>query len=137
MGKFGTAVILTLAAQAANAFCAPDTVELRTTHGTVMRFSVELADDPAERELGLMNRDKMATSAGMLFAYPAPQHVYFWMKNTLIPLDLVFADAAGHVAHVHQNAKPLDETPIDGGPDVTYVLEINGKRYGKCKPSSL
>ena len=126
MGKFGTAVILTLAAQAANAFCAPDTVELRTTHGTVMRFSVELADDPAERELGLMNRDKMATSAGMLFAYPAPQHAYFWMKNTLIPLDLVFADAAGHVAHVHQNAKPLDETPIDGGPDVTYVLEING-----------
>ena len=126
MGKFGTAVILTLAAQAANAFCAPDTVELRTTHGTVMRFSVELADDPAERELGLMNRDKMATSAGMLFAYPAPQHAYFWMKNTLIPLDLVFADATGHVAHVHQNAKPLDETPIDGGPDVTYVLEING-----------
>ena len=126
MGKFGTAVILTLAAQAADAFCAPDTVELRTTLGTVMRFSVELADDPAERELGLMNRDKMATSAGMLFAYPAPQHAYFWMKNTLIPLDLVFADAAGHVAHVHQNAKPLDETPIDGGPDVTYVLEING-----------
>ena len=126
MGKFGTAVILTLAAQAANAFCAPDTVELRTTHGTVMRFSVELADDPAERELGLMNRDKMATSAGMLFAYPAPQHAYFWMKNTLIPLDMAFADAAGHVAYVHQNARPLDETPIDGGPDVTYVLEING-----------
>ncbi|MBC7479362.1 MAG: DUF192 domain-containing protein, partial [Pseudorhodobacter sp.] len=126
MGKFGAAVILGLSVQAASAACAPDTVELRSVSGAVMRFSVELADDAAERELGLMNRDRMAKSAGMLFAYPEPHHVYFWMKNTLIPLDMVFADAAGQVVQVHSNAVPMDETPIDGGDGVTFVLEING-----------
>jgi uncharacterized membrane protein (UPF0127 family) len=126
MGKFGAAVILVLSAEVATSGCAPGTVELRGAAGTVMRFSVELADDEAEREVGLMNRDRMAMSAGMLFAYDAPRHVYFWMKNTLIPLDMVFADASGQVTQVHSNALPLDETPIDGGVGVTYVLEING-----------
>ena len=126
MGKFGAAVILGLLGQAAQAVCAPDTVELRSASGMVMRFSVELANDEAERARGLMNRDKMATAAGMLFAYPAPHHVYFWMKNTLIPLDMVFADAAGRVTAVHANAVPMDVTPIDGGDGVTFVLEING-----------
>ena len=128
MGKFGAAVILGLAAQVAPAYatCPPDTVELRSVSGHVMRFSVELADDEGERSLGLMNRPEMATSTGMLFAYDQPHHAYFWMKNTLIPLDMVFADAAGQVLRVHSNAKPLDETSIDGGAGVTYVLEING-----------
>ena len=136
MGKFGTALILALAAQSASASCGPGVVEMRSASGTVMRFSAELADDAAERELGLMNRAKMASSSAMLFAYPKPQHVYFWMKNTLIPLDMVFADAAGRVVHVHDNAIPLDETAIDGGPGVTYVLEINGglaQRLGLSK----
>ncbi len=128
MGNFGAAVILGLALQVAqaDAMCAPGTVELRSGSGQVMRFSVELADDAGERSQGLMNRPKMATSAGMLFAYPQPQQVYFWMKNTLIPLDMVFADAEGQVLRVHSNAKPLDETSINGGAGVTYVLEING-----------
>ena len=128
MGKFGAAVILGLAMQTAPAYaiCPPDTVELRSASGQIMRFTVELADDEGERSQGLMNRPKMATAAGMLFAYDQPQHVYFWMKNTLIPLDMVFADVGGQVLHVHSNARPLDETSIDGGAGVTYVLEING-----------
>jgi uncharacterized membrane protein (UPF0127 family) len=133
MGKLGTALVLAVMAQGAGAVCAPGMVELRSTAGTVMRFTVELADDEAERALGLMNRAQMASSAGMLFAYQTPQHSYFWMKNTLIALDMIFADATGTVTHVHSNAKPLDTTPIDGGDNVTYVLEINGglaKRLG-------
>ena len=133
MGKFGAAVIFGLpvfglAVQVApvHAACAPGTVELRSTGGQVMRFTVELADDEGERSQGLMNRAKMATSAGMLFVYDKPQHVHFWMKNTLISLDMVFADAAGQVLLVHANARPLDQTSIDGGGGVTYVLEING-----------
>ena len=137
MGKFcapltcaryiGAAIVCaTFSAQVAGAACAPGMVELRSEAGSAMQFSVELADDPAERERGLMNRAKMASSAGMLFAYPKPQHVYFWMKNTLIPLDMVFADAAGRVTHVHSGAIPMDTTAIDGGDGVTFVLEING-----------
>jgi uncharacterized membrane protein (UPF0127 family) len=62
----------------------------------------------------------------MLFVYPAPQRASFWMKNTLIPLDMIFADATGRVTRVHSNAVPGDETPIDGGEGVSFVLEING-----------
>jgi uncharacterized membrane protein (UPF0127 family) len=126
MGKFGSAIGLVLMAQAALADCAPGTIEVRAPSGAAMRFAIEVADEEAERELGLMNRQSMASSAGMLFAYPQAHQVYFWMKNTLIPLDMVFADATGTVTRVHSNAVPLDETAIDGGEAVRYVLEING-----------
>ena len=62
----------------------------------------------------------------MLFVYEKPQHVSFWMENTLIPLDMVFLDAAGRVVRVHENAVPLDRTPIPSGEQVLAVLEING-----------
>jgi hypothetical protein len=101
-------------------------VELRNPAGGVARFTVEVADDAAERARGLMFRDDMPTGAGMLFVYPEAGPVSFWMKNTLIPLDMVFADAAGRVVHVHENAVPLDETPIPGRGAVQFVLEING-----------
>lgn len=65
-------------------------------------------------------------SAGMLFVYRRAQPVSFWMRNTLIPLDMIFLDSAGTVLKVHENAIPLDETPIFGGDSVQYVLEING-----------
>ena len=126
MGKFGSAASLILAAQGGWSACAPETVSLRLANGSAVRFSTELADTEAEREVGLMNRTKMASSAGMLFQYQTPHHVYFWMKNTLIPLDMIFADAKGRVTSVHADAVPMDETPIDGGPGVSYVLEING-----------
>ena len=67
----------------------------------------------------------MARSAGMLFVYDSPQRVAFWMRNTLIPLDMIFIDATGTVARIHENAVPLDETAIPGGDAIQYVLEIN------------
>jgi len=94
--------------------------------GSVSRFTVEVADDAGERAQGLMHRDAMAMSAGMLFVYDAPQRAGFWMRNTLIPLDIIFFDQTGVVTMVHENAIPLDETLIDGGPGVLFALEING-----------
>ncbi|NJM83422.1 MAG: DUF192 domain-containing protein [Tabrizicola sp.] len=108
----------------AEAACAPERVDLRWQDGRES-FSVELADEPAERSRGLMFRESMDLSAGMLFVYESPRRAQFWMKNTLIPLDMVFADATGLVTRVHANAVPGDETPIDGGANVLYVLEIN------------
>jgi uncharacterized protein len=133
MGKCGAALILALMATGAGADCAPGAVELRMAGGSVMRFTAELADSEGERAQGLMNRPAMASSAAMLFVYEKPKHAFFWMKNTLIPLDMIFADATGLVTHVHANAVPMDVRKIDGGEGVTYVLEINGglaKRLG-------
>ena len=73
-----------------------------------------------------MFRENLATSAGMLFIYDAPQRVAFWMRNTLIPLDLLYVDAAGVVTQIHANAIPGDETGLPSDGDVLMVLEING-----------
>lgn len=127
MGNFGSRLIAVLLiwAGGAEAACLPDTLELRS--GTsVQRFSVEVADDAGERATGLMFREQMPSASGMLFVYEKPNHAVFWMKNTLIPLDMIFADSRGLVTAVHSNAIPHDETPIDGGEGVKFVLEING-----------
>jgi hypothetical protein len=102
-------------------------VELKLPSGATARFAVEVADDAAERNRGLMFREHLPTSAGMLFIYERPQRASFWMKNTLIPLDMVFADAAGRVTRVHEGAVPGDLTVIDGGEGVQFVLEINAR----------
>ncbi len=112
-------------AGAAHSACVEDRLELRGDWGTA-RFRIEIADDANERALGLMHRESMSTSAGMLFIYEQPQSVSFWMRNTLIPLDMIFIDETGIVQHIHENAVPLDLTPIPGGDDILYVLEING-----------
>ncbi|MGR3289751.1 MAG: DUF192 domain-containing protein [Paracoccaceae bacterium] len=106
------------------AVCDPSVISLRGDWGQA-KFSIEIADDSAERAQGLMHRDQMPRTAGMLFIYEAPQTVAFWMKNTLIPLDMIFVDKTGLVTAIHENAVPLDETAIPGGSDVLYVLEIN------------
>lgn len=119
------ALVAALVPAGAMAACAPGQLDLRWQGGQA-RFTVELADTEATRAKGLMNRDKMAASAGMLFVYDSPRRATFWMANTLIPLDMIFADAAGVVTAVHANAVPLDTTTIDGGDGVKFVLEING-----------
>lgn len=120
----GPATVATVAPAAAQV-CAADRLDLRGDWGTA-RFSVEIADDPAEQARGLMYRESLATSAGMLFVYPRAGSPSFWMKNTLIPLDMVFIRPDGTVAHVHDRAVPGDLTPINGGSGVLAVLEIRG-----------
>jgi uncharacterized membrane protein (UPF0127 family) len=121
------AVALSLGALpgSAQSVCREDRVELRGDFGSV-RFRVAVADTPRERAQGLMHVPQMARMTGMLFVYERPQSVSFWMENTLIPLDMIFADETGLVQRIHANAVPLDRTPIPGGDDIQYVLEING-----------
>ncbi len=114
-----------LAPVLAAADCREDRIDLRGDWGQAA-FTVEVADDPRERSIGLMNRQSMPRGAGMLFVYEQPQRATFWMRNTLIPLDMIFADETGTVTRIHENAVPLDETTIDGGEGVLFVLEING-----------
>jgi len=125
----GLLVALSGTAQA-EAPCSGGRVDLRGD-GLRQSFAVEVADDDAERAQGLMGRPVLAPDAGMLFVYDRPRHARFWMKDTLIPLDMVFADGAGVVTRVHEMARPLDETAIDGGEGVQFVLEINGGLAGR------
>jgi uncharacterized membrane protein (UPF0127 family)/cold shock CspA family protein len=120
------AVAAVLAAGAGHAAdCAPDQVDLRAD-GSALRFHVEVMDTAAGREKGLMFRESLPKFSGMLFVYEEPQPVAFWMRNTLIPLDILFFDAAGRLERIAANARPHDETPLFGGNDIQYVLEING-----------
>lgn len=109
----------------AAAECRPDEVTLRGDWGEV-RLMVELADTAQSRNRGLMQRESLPVRAGMLFLYDEPQPVSFWMKDTLIPLDILFADRSGRITRVHHQAIPGDLTPIPGGDAVFAVLEING-----------
>ncbi len=87
---------------------------------------VEIADDEASRERGLMFRAHMDEDAGMIFVFKAPEVVYFWMKNTEIPLDMLFADSAGRIVGIVANAEPYSERPVGPDADSQYVLEVNG-----------
>jgi uncharacterized protein len=89
-------------------------------------FTVELATTPAQMELGLMYRQSLPADAGMLFVYPNEQTVAFWMKNTLIPLDMLFIGADGHIRRIAERTVPLSTTPISSVDPVRAVLEING-----------
>lgn len=119
------ALVLASAGALAAEDCATGRLSIRGDWGRA-HFSVELAQTPTERAHGLMYVEQMPVMAGMLFVYERPQPVSFWMRNTLIPLDMIFADSSGTVTRVHSMARPLDETPIPGGTQVQYVLEING-----------
>lgn len=119
-------------ASAASEFeCTQDQVAFRTADDTVT-FQIEIADTPTLREKGLMFREHLPENSGMLFVYDDPHPVSFWMRNTLIPLDMIFMDQSGVIRHIHSNARPLDETPIPGAvpddpdPNRQFVLEIAG-----------
>lgn len=108
----------------AEARCSPARIDLRWEGGSES-LAVEVADTVGERAQGLMFRESLDPAAGMLFVYDTPRRTSFWMKNTLIPLDIIFADATGTVIHVHADAIPGDLTPIDSTGTVAYVLEVN------------
>ncbi|MCK0143843.1 DUF192 domain-containing protein [Aliiroseovarius sp. F20344] len=119
--------------------CEPDRVSVRGPWGQAA-FTIEVADDPRERAKGLMFREALPTTHGMLFLFEQPQQVGFWMKDTLIPLDMIFVQEDGTVSRVHHNAIPHDTTLIDGGAGVRAVLEVNGgiaARFGIDEGSEL
>ncbi len=105
--------------------CDENIVHLRGDWGQTS-FQVKVVEDRAEMEQGLMHVAHLPRGEGMLFVYPYPQYVVFWMKNTLIPLDMLFFDETGRLLNVHSRAIPGDLTHIEGKGDVFTVLEING-----------
>lgn len=95
--------------------------------------NVELAQTNAQRERGLMYRSELAPDAGMLFVFKAPSHVSFWMHNTQIPLDMIFAGSDRRVIGIIANAEPYSDASLDVSGNSQYVLEVNGgfcKRHG-------
>ena len=101
-------------------------VRISDAHGTIKAVvRVEIADSAAGRELGLMYRQHLDQNAGMLFVFKQPQHLTFWMKNTEIPLDMIFAGADGTVAGIIANAEPFSERQLSVEGDSQYVLEVN------------
>jgi len=87
-------------------------------------FTLEIADTPKKQQLGLMHRKSMPQDRGMIFVFEDERERSFWMKNTLIPLDIVYADAAGKVVSIKQ-MKPLDETGISSDGPAKYAVELN------------
>lgn len=103
------------------------------TAAGVQHFKVEVADTFATRERGLMYRKRLAADSGMLFDFKTVQPVSFWMKNTLIPLDMVFIGADGRIVSIARNATPLSETPIASAGPVLDVLELRGGRAAEIE----
>jgi uncharacterized membrane protein (UPF0127 family) len=89
-------------------------------------FTTYLADDPEEQRQGLMNVDHLPANEAMLFDFGEERRVGFWMKDTLIPLDMIFMDGGGTVLDIHMNATPGDETTIVSPYGTRFVLEVNG-----------
>ena len=110
-------------AQLATFATAPLTI---VTAGGPRQFTVELATTPAQMEQGLMFRKSLAPDAGMLFDYTAPSMAMMWMKNTLIPLDMLFVDAQGRIVNIHERAVPGSLATISAAAPARAVIELNG-----------
>ncbi len=95
------------------------------TPAATCRSAVEIADTPDRRSLGLMYRKELGSDAGMLFMFDQPDHLTFWMKNTVLPLDMIFIREDRHVLGIVKNAVPFTTTPRGVPGESRYVLEVN------------
>jgi len=120
------AAILVVAAAVSVSGAADTDLLVITTETGRHVFHVEQAVTEQEREIGLMNRETLARDSGMIFRFPQTQPVSMWMKNTLVPLDMVFVREDGTVAGVHEHAVPLSETIIPSPGPVRFVVELAG-----------
>jgi len=101
-------------------------VVLTLRSGAQVRVAVELARTNAERTRGLMYRRALDAGQGMLFLFPAPDRLKFWMRNTYIPLDMIFLGADRRVVYVEENAEPLTDAPRGPDEPSQFVLEVPG-----------
>ena len=118
------ASLFVVAFMASGAFAASfEKLTIETKRGPVA-FDIEIATTAAERAKGLMYRTELAPNAGMLFDFETDQQVYMWMKNTYIPLDMLFIRADGRVASIATDTTPLSTQTIESGAVVRAVLEL-------------
>ncbi len=92
----------------------------------IQKLNIEIADDEYQTETGLMYRKSMDDNQGMLFIFPDSQYRYFYMRNTEIPLDIIYIDQDQTIVSIQKNAKPFDERSLPSEGPAKYVLEING-----------
>ena len=126
-------LFLLSAAQTFAATFETEPLTIRTAAGESHAFVVELAITSDQRALGLMNRKEMAADRGMLFDFGVTRRVAMWMKNTYLPLDMLFIRKDGTIARIAANAVPQSEAIIDSREEVHFVLELNAgtaKRLG-------
>lgn len=102
---------------------ARDTLVIQRANGRD-QLNIWLADSPAQQQQGLMWIQKLPADHGMLFLLPEPRGMTMWMKNTYVPLDMLFFNSTGRILHIHEQAEPLSEAIIDSGVEVAGVLEI-------------
>lgn len=98
---------------------------IETAKGQQHRFDIELAVTPEQQAQGLMFRQQMAPDAGMLFLYDRPQGIAMWMKNTLIPLDMLFVDSKGRITGIEERTVPFSTQTIESPGLASAVLELN------------
>ncbi len=104
-------------------------IPLTVTHaGKQHVFRVELAKSAMEQAKGMMFRTSMGADEGMIFPLDPPRGAVFWMKNTVLPLDLIFVGVDGKISNIAANAKPYDETPLPSVGLAKAVLELNAGR---------
>ena len=99
-----------------------------TTASGEHRFMVEIADDDAERQRGLMERDPLADDRGMLFQFPDVAERGFWMRNTPSPLDIIYIDPRGRIVSIAKNATPQSDAVIPSNGPASGVLELRAGR---------
>ena len=99
-------------------------VQVRSGRGRTFVFDVDIARTPEQQSLGLMHRTQLPAKTGMLFIYKPPRRIAMWMKNTQVPLDMLFAGRTGTVFYIKENAQPLSEDLIPAPGSVSYVLEV-------------
>ena len=87
-------------------------------------YTLEVANTDASRQKGLMERDSVPEDRGMIFVFPEERELAFWMKNTRIPLDIIYLNSGGQVVSVHQ-MKPYDRTSVPSARDAKYAIELN------------
>lgn len=92
----------------------------------IKSIDIEIADDEYQTQTGLMYRDSMENNQGMLFIFPEAEYHSFYMKNTRIPLDIIYIDSDKTIVSIQKDAKPFDETSLPSDAPAQYVLEING-----------
>lgn len=117
-----------------NGFTKEGTVDFITQNNKVISIDVELAKTEEEQSLGLMFRESMDNNQGMLFVFPNQDFRSFWMKNTVIPLDMLFVTDSLQIATIHANTIPFAEKSYPSSRPVKYVIEVNA---GYCEQNSI
>lgn len=105
-------------------YSAPQNLDVAVSSQKTAHFTVEIADNEATREQGLMCRTKLADDQGMLFEFQDIDTRTFWMKDTLLGLDIIYIAPDGKIVSIAKNAKPLDRTPLPSNGVASGVLEV-------------